>query len=108
MFSVVRYFLQILTVSSILLLLQRYFPWREDFSLLQLSSYTSPCLVTKLLLLQGILNGVCVLAEFMCVSNMPLGELLSYIRYTSSLPSSYSHSVMEPLGLAIVKGEIMG
>ena len=95
-----RYFLQILTVSSILLLLQRYFPWREDFSLLQLSSYTSPCLVTKLLLLQGILNGVCVLAEFMCVSNMPLGEL-----YTVHLQSSsYSHSMMEPLGLEIVKG----
>ena len=79
----VRYFLQILTVSSILLLLQRYFPWREDFSLLQLSSYTSPCLVTKLLLLQGILNGVCVLAEFMCVSNMPLGEL--YTRHLQPL-----------------------
>ena len=74
LWSVTRYFLQILTVSSILLIIYRYFPHREDFSLLQVSRYTSPDLGTKLLLLQGILNGVCVLAEFMCVSNMPLGR----------------------------------
>ena len=74
LWSVTRYFLQILTVSSILLIIYRYFPQREDFSLLQVSRYTSPDLGTKLLLLQGILNGVCVLAEFMCVSNMPLGR----------------------------------
>ena len=71
---VMRYFLQILTVSSILLVLRRYFPSREDFTILEVWSYSSLPLVTKLLVLQGFLNGVCVLAEFMCVSNMPLGN----------------------------------
>ena len=69
-----RYFLQILTVTSILLVLWRYFPTREDFTILEVASYSSLPLVTKLLVLQGILNGVCVLSEFMCVSNMPLGN----------------------------------
>ena len=71
---VMRYFLQILTVSSILLVLRRHFPSREDFTILEVVSFSSLPLVTKLLVLQGILNGVCVLAEFMCVSNMPLGN----------------------------------
>ena len=71
---VMRYFLQILAVSSILLVLRRYFPAREDFTILEVWSLSSLPLVTKLMVLQGILNGVCVLSEFMCVSNMPLGN----------------------------------
>ena len=79
---VMRYSLQIMTVSAILLILHRYFPQKEDFTILQVSSFDKVTLVTKLLLLQGILNGVCALAEYMCVSNMPLGK---YYKSISSL-----------------------
>lgn len=42
--------------------------------------------LTKLLMLQGMLNGVCVLSEFMCFANLPLGDA-SAIIFSSPLPA---------------------
>ena len=42
--------------------------------------------VTKMLLLQGVLNGMCVLSEFMCMKHLPLGDASALI-FSSPLPA---------------------
>ena len=39
-----------------------------------------------MLLLQGVLNGMCVLSEFMCMKHLPLGDASALI-FSSPLPA---------------------
>ena len=59
--------------------------------------------VTKLLLLQGLLNGVCVLSEFLCVSNLPLGDATALL-FSSPLPAMILSRVFLEDSLKLYKG----
>ena len=59
--------------------------------------------VTKLLLLQGLLNGVCVLSEFLCVSNLPLGDATALL-FSSPLPAMILSRVFLGDSLKLYKG----
>ena len=101
---VVRYTLQITIVTATIYFWRRRLEQQqqpaEDFKLESILHLND---VTKLLLLQGLLNGVCVMSEFMCVSNLPLGDASALI-FSSPLPAMILANIFLGDSLKLYKG----
>ena len=83
---VMRYLIQIIIVTSFVLIWRGRVKSEEENANLNISVLFHENSLTKLLMLQGMLNGVCVLSEFMCFANLPLGDA-SAIIFSSPLPA---------------------
>ena len=90
---VMRYSTQIIIVTSFVIIWRRRIKSEEEATDLNVDDLFHQNYLTKLLMLQGMLNGVCVLSEFMCFAHLPLGDA-SAIIFSSPLPAMIFSSLV--------------
>ena len=100
---VMRYSTQIIIVTSFVIIWRRRIKSEEEeASDLNVDELFRQNYLTKMLMLQGMLNGVCVLSEFMCFAHLPLGDA-SAIIFSSPLPAMIFSSLVLGESLKLYK-----